>query len=50
MRWRDLWIAHFGTAESFEIDLGFWIGLFLVMIIAILMNFMYWTMTLKRKL
>ena len=43
-------MAHFGTAESFRLDLGFWIGLFLVMIIVILMNFMYWTMTLKRKL
>ncbi|MEE0558363.1 MAG: hypothetical protein UC361_02900 [Bulleidia sp.] len=49
MSWRDLWMLYFGTAESFGIDLGFWIGLFLIMIIVILMNLVYWSMTPKRK-
>ena len=49
MSWRDLWMLYFGTAESFGIDLGFWIALFLIMIIVILVNLVCWTMTPKRR-
>lgn len=36
-----LGMLYFGTAESFRLDLGFWTGLFLVMVIVILMNLVY---------
>ena len=49
MRWNDLWMLYFGTTESFGIDLGFWIGLFLIMTIVILMNLVCWSMLPKRK-
>ncbi len=44
-----LGMLYFGTAESFGIDLGFWIALFLIMIIVILVNLVCWTMTPKRR-
>lgn len=44
MNWATIWINLFGTTSFWEIDMGFWVGMAVVLLIVVLMNAVFWWM------
>ena len=47
MNWTNLWIRLFGVTSCFGIDMGFWVSMGITLLIAILMNIIFWSMKPK---
>ena len=43
LNWNLIWMQLFGTTELFGINLGFWAALFVIGIVVIAMNLIFWT-------
>lgn len=43
-----LWIDIFGTTTFLGIDMGFWVSMGISLLIAILMNVVFWSMKPKK--
>ena len=48
MNWATIWMNLFGTTSFLGIDMGFWVGMAVVLLIVILMNVVFWSMKPKR--
>lgn len=44
MNWATIWMSLFGTVSFLGIDMGFWVGMAVVLLIVILMNVVFWNM------
>lgn len=44
MNWATIWMNLFGTASFLGIDMGFWVGMAVVLLIVVLMNVVFWSM------
>lgn len=44
MNWTTIWMNLFGTVSFLGIDMGFWVGMAVVLLIVILMNVVFWNM------
>ena len=42
MNWTSLWLHLFGTTQLLGIDMGFWAAMALILVIAVLMNLVFW--------
>lgn len=42
MNWEKLWIDVFGTSNFMGLNMGFWVSLFVVILIVIIMNLIFW--------
>lgn len=49
MNWAKIWMSVFGTETFLGIDMGFWVSLSAVVILAVLMNIIFWSMKPDRK-
>lgn len=49
MKWMNLWMKLFGTAELFGLNMGFWVAMAVVAAIVVLMNVIFWNMKPKEK-
>ena len=47
MNWTNLWLTIFGTTEFLGIDMGFWVSMGISLLIALLMNVVFWSMKAK---
>ena len=43
MNWAMIWVNLFGTASFLGIDMGFWVGMAVVLLIVVLMNVVFWS-------
>ncbi len=48
MNWNALWLHVFGTTDFLGINLGFWVAMAVVVLIALLMNVIFWNMSPKQ--
>lgn len=48
MNWAILWMNLFGTTSFLGIDMGFWVGMAVVLLIVILMNVVFWIINPKK--
>lgn len=48
MNWATIWMNLFGTTSFLGIDMGFWVGMAVVLLIVILMNVVLWSIKPKR--
>lgn len=48
MNWATIWMNLLGTTSFLGIDMGFWVGMAVVLLIVILMNVVFWSMKPKR--
>lgn len=48
MNWTSIWLKLFGTTSFLGIEMGFWIGIAIVLLIVILMNIIFWMMKPKK--
>ena len=44
MDWTNLWLKLFGTTEFLNLNIGFWVSVFVVFLIVIIMNVVFWSM------
>lgn len=44
MTWTMLWMKLFGRASLWGINMGFWVGMAVVLLIVVLMNAVFWGM------
>ena len=44
MNWTTIWLDVFGTTTWFGIDIGFWLGMGISLLVAVLMNVVFWSM------
>ena len=44
MNWNELWLSLFGTITWLGVDMGFWLGMGISLLVAILMNIVFWSM------
>lgn len=44
INWQAIWIKLFGTNEWLGLNMGFWVGMAVVILIVILMNVIFWSM------
>lgn len=44
MNWAMIWMNLFGTTSFWGIDMGFWVGMTVVLLIVIIMNVVFWGM------
>lgn len=42
MNWTTIWMNLLGTTSFFGIDMGFWVGIAVVLLIVVLMNVVFW--------
>ena len=49
MNWSKIWMTIFGTTTWLGIDLGFWVSMGITLLIAILMNVIFWSLKPKVK-
>lgn len=49
MNFNNIWISLFGTTQWFGIDMGFWVSMFVCVVIVILMNVVFWGVKPKVK-
>jgi hypothetical protein len=49
MNLNHLWLNLLGTTQWFGIDMGFWVSMFVCVIIVILMNVVFWGMKPNKK-
>lgn len=48
MNWTGLWMDLFGTATLWGLDMGFWVSLALVALLAVGMNLVFWNLKPRR--
>ncbi len=48
MNWTTIWMNLFGAASFLEIDMGFWVGMAVVLLIVVLINVVFWSMKPKK--
>lgn len=44
MNWATIWMNLFGTTSFLGINMGFWVGMAVVLLIVVLMNVVFWRM------
>ena len=44
MNWATIWMSLFGTTSFLGIDMGFWVGMAVILLIVVLMNVVFWSM------
>ncbi len=44
MDWKTLWINLFGTTEMFGLNMGFYVSMFVVCVIVVVMNLVFWSL------
>ena len=44
VNWTSLWMHLFGTTEALGLDMGFWVSMGISLLVAILMNVVFWGM------
>lgn len=49
MNLNTIWLSLFGTTQWYGIDMGFWVSMFVCVLIVIVMNVVFWGMKPKRK-
>ncbi|HML33347.1 hypothetical protein [Sporomusa sphaeroides] len=49
MNLNHIWMNLFGTTQWFGIDIGFWVSMFVIAIVVVLINVVFWRMKPKRK-
>lgn len=49
MNWATIWVNLFTTTSFLGIDIGFWIGMSVVLLIVILINVVFWSMKPKKR-
>lgn len=49
MNLNNIWMSLFGTTQWFGIDMGFWVSMFVCVVIVVVMNIVFWGMKPKRK-
>ena len=42
MNWNEIWMTLFGTTEWLNLNIGFWVAMNVVLLMAILMNVIFW--------
>ena len=47
MNWTAIWTSLFGTTSLFGVNMGFWAGMASVLLIVILMNVVFWSISRK---
>ena len=47
--WTNIWNSMFGTATLAGIDMGFWISMGISLLVAIVMNIVFWSLKPKNK-
>lgn len=48
MNWATIWMNLFGVTSFLGINMGFWIGMAVVLWIVVLMNVVFWSMKPQR--
>ena len=48
MNWATIWMNLFGVTSFLGINMGFWIGMAVVLLIVVLMNVVFWSMKPQR--
>ncbi len=48
MNWATIWMNLFGSTSFLGIDMGFWVGMAVVLLIVILMNVVFWSLKPKK--
>ena len=49
MNWKMIWLNVFHTTTWFGVDVGFWISMGISLLVAILMNVVFWSLKPKIK-
>lgn len=49
MNWKDIWMTLFGTADWLGLNMGFWVSMAVVALIAVMMNVLFWSMKPQKK-
>lgn len=49
MNLNHIWMNLFGTTQWFGIDIRFWVSMFVIAIVVVVMNVVFWGMKPKRK-
>lgn len=44
MNWVQIWMKIFGTTTFMGIDMGFWVSMGISLLVAIIMNMVFWSM------
>ena len=44
INWQSIWMKLFDTNEWLGLNMGFWVGFAVVVLIVILMNVIFWSM------
>ena len=44
MTWIELWVTLFHTTDFLGLNIGFWFSMLIVLIIALIMNVVFWSM------
>lgn len=47
MNWATIYMNLFGTTSLFGINMGFWVGMAVVLLTVVLMNVVFWSMKPK---
>lgn len=48
MNLNHIWMNLFDTTQWFGIDIGFWVSMFVIAIVVVVMNVVFWRMKPKR--
>lgn len=48
MIWATIWANLFGATSFLGIDMGFWVGMAVVLLIVVLMNVVFWGVKPKK--
>lgn len=46
MKWKEIWMTLFEKCDWLGLNMGFWVSMGVVLLIAILMNVVFWIMKL----
>lgn len=49
MNWATIWMKLFGITSFLGINMGFWFGMAVVLLIVVLMNVVFWSMKPRRQ-
>lgn len=44
MNWTIIWMNLFGATSFLGINIGFWVGIAVVLLIVVIMNVIFWSM------
>lgn len=48
MNWTNIWAGCFGKTVLLGLDMGFWVAMAVVLLIVIVMNIVFWSMSPKK--